>query len=125
MKIKSNRGNWYDETGRKLSQEEIEIVQASVLEDIDERLSDTGFEGLMKKIVSKYLGKRGFVFTVDSEVEFDEEVVGLDNNLTDLIAEIQDLDDDITELSKKLEEAIAEREKLIVKRDRLTEKESI
>lgn len=120
MNIKNN--GWYDETGRKLSEDEKEALKNQVKDELDKELKDTGLEGWFKKFISKQFDKTSGVVHVEQakakNTDDDNREVGgdqLGDEAIDLA--INSLDIAITELSEKLEHLKEEREKLIQKRN--------
>lgn len=125
MNIKHNDNGWYDETGRKLTEDEKEATKKQVRDELDSDLKDTGFEGWLKKFISKQFDKHSGVVHVNQTDSQDSDTVDestehggeqLADEAIDLA--INSLDLAIAELSDKLEHLKEEREKLIKKRQK-------
>ncbi|MFC5630697.1 MULTISPECIES: hypothetical protein [Streptococcus] len=124
MNIKHNDNGWYDETGRKLTEDEKEVLKNQVKDELDGELKDTGFEGWIKKFISKQFDKTSGVVHVNQaeaqDTDDDNGELGGKQSADEAIdLAINSLDLAITELSERLEKLKAERDKLIAKRDSL------
>ncbi|MGT2866227.1 hypothetical protein [Streptococcus fryi] len=48
---------WYNEAGQPITETEKEVLRRDLHTELDAELADTGFEGLIKRFVSKQIDK--------------------------------------------------------------------
>ena len=67
MQVTIKNGNWFDERDRQLTKEEVEAMQRQIKDELDTELLDTGFEGWVKRFVTKRVvnGKKAVHIVTD------------------------------------------------------------
>lgn len=119
MKITSRKGDWYDENGRKLTDQEKASIQADILEELNHDLKDSGFEGWIKRFVLRQIEKTsGKVHFSDEKTESSskkEDTNFSGQEMADQAIEtaIKGLELAIAELTEELEKLKEERDKLL------------
>lgn len=140
MPVMIKNGIWYDQTGRPLTEEEKAQVKDQVYEELDQDLKDTGFEGLIKKMVKYLMAKNGkglgkYLHLSKErtviEKSFDDrplptdssdladELVDVEDDLADVADELADVNSEIDDLSKELENLSADLERLQMQQEKL------
>lgn len=114
MEVKIEKGQWFDEKGRLLTEEEKNRARSLVYQELDQDLSDQGFEGFIKRWLKKLLAKDGLLtpFIKGSYIISDQETEAVSSEDRQ-----SQLDQEIEQVEDLLQSLKAERDRLTASKD--------